>query len=694
MSEQLKAAYTNYRWVKTAAFTGLIACGVLLCWLSGGFPPWAWRFLFQVLPQIPQLWQAQGGAILAPLVGLVLLSSALLIMWIALAISVIKVGLHWWHDFHEQQHFQMDVYEAERMANDVTISDLDEEELFTSRVGGDASSARSSVPLVGVGGTSRGSRPARGPQGVRLREEEDDDVDALPTRPVERQQSPQRALDRSPATRQPMRVNAPLLEPRYFTNEPTEREEQVQAPQERVQTSLRAASPSYPMPLAPRDDQRRVQTSSRAASPVYQAQQALDLPPRRATQSPKTERRVHIPPSASTSMRDQLRIVSPPAEERLYGDYDTLPGVSTLDEEVESEELQQNMSQLLEEVESEELQQDVAPLVPEEAESEELAQGDEQPQSPGRPQGIAPTISREQQATPAGIVGAIPCGRPERDQQLSVELLRQVSPAPTGSAQRLVVGVGLDPGIVRRKAPNEDSLFAIQGTRITEHGTEPVGLFVVADGMGGHAHGREASRMAIQSISDLVVPVLMRNTDSSQEESFADLLKDGVHRANLAIYQRNRQQEHMMGTTLTGALIVESTAYIANVGDSRTYLYRKSEGLSPLTRDHSIVARMVEDGIITVDDIYTHPKRNQIYRCLGERASVEVDTFVVPLRAGDILLLCSDGLWEMVRDEDMRKIIASSVAHPSQISSMLVQAALSRGGADNVSVVVVYVAVA
>ncbi len=98
--------------------------------------------------------------------------------------------------------------------------------------------------------------------------------------------------------------------------------------------------------------------------------------------------------------------------------------------------------------------------------------------------------------------------------------------------------------------------------------------------------------------------------------------------------------------------------------------------------------------MITPDDIYTHPKRNQIYRCLGERASIEVDTFVVPLRSHDILLLCSDGLWEMVRDEDMEKIIASSATHPSQIASMLVQAALSRGGADNVSVVVVYVAMA
>ena len=182
----------------------------------------------------------------------------------------------------------------------------------------------------------------------------------------------------------------------------------------------------------------------------------------------------------------------------------------------------------------------------------------------------------------------------------------------------------------------------------------------------------------------------MRSSD--EDEIFPELLKDSVHRANLAIYQRNRKREEMMGTTLTAALVVDTTAYVVNVGDSRTYLYRQCDGLQPITRDHSHVARMVEHGVITREEMYTHPKRNQIYRCLGDKASVEVDDFVVPLRMNDILLLCSDGLWEMVRDRDIEKIIASSGPHPSQISAMLVQAALSRGGADNVSVVVVHVA--
>ncbi len=252
---------------------------------------------------------------------------------------------------------------------------------------------------------------------------------------------------------------------------------------------------------------------------------------------------------------------------------------------------------------------------------------------------------------------------------------------------RLVVGAGSDAGVVRSGTPNEDSLLALQGMHLTNQGLLPLGLFVVADGMGGHANGREASRLAIQAISDVVAPVLLR--PNAEAELCAELLKDGAQRANLAVYQRNHQQEHMMGTTLTTALVFGTSAYIANVGDSRTYLYRPGKGLKQISRDHSIVARLVERGIITPDEIYSHPKRNQIYRCLGEHSMVELDTFQVTLQPEDVLVLCSDGLWEMVHDSVIEKIIRSSTPHASQISAMLIQAALNNGGADNVSVVVV-----
>jgi serine/threonine protein phosphatase PrpC len=218
---------------------------------------------------------------------------------------------------------------------------------------------------------------------------------------------------------------------------------------------------------------------------------------------------------------------------------------------------------------------------------------------------------------------------------------------------------------------------------------------VIADGMGGHANGADASRLAVREVSNSIVPTLLHaqrddsRDEDEEQELFVNLLKNGAHRANLAIYQRNYTMPDMMGTTVTAALIVDSTAYIINVGDSRTYLYRATEGLVQITRDHSTVARLVEDGEIEPDEIYTHPQRNQIYRCLGEDATVEMDTFVVPLEPDDILLLCSDGLWEMVRDPIMEKIIDASSDFPAQISNLLVQAALNQGGADNISVIVV-----
>ncbi len=251
------------------------------------------------------------------------------------------------------------------------------------------------------------------------------------------------------------------------------------------------------------------------------------------------------------------------------------------------------------------------------------------------------------------------------------------------------VGFCLDPGIKRRNAPNEDNLFTMQRVCMTAVGPESVGLFVVADGMGGYADGQEASNIAVRVMREVVEQVISR--DTVQDIDFLALLKYSVSQANWEIYQCNCQRppHKAMGTTLTAALIVARTAYIVNVGDSRTYVYRKDGELSLITRDHSLVAEMVEHGMITPDEVYTHPQRNQIYRCLGSQASLEVDGFVEELSLSDALLLCSDGLWEMVRDRQMQEIVKSSVLHPSLACNVLVQAALDCGGVDNISVIVV-----
>jgi serine/threonine protein phosphatase PrpC len=257
-------------------------------------------------------------------------------------------------------------------------------------------------------------------------------------------------------------------------------------------------------------------------------------------------------------------------------------------------------------------------------------------------------------------------------------------------ATRLIVSTGLDAGLKRKDRPNEDSLLALQNTRLLRGTPCPVGLFVIADGMGGHSNGQEASRLVVQTLSRTVVPSIIYGPT---DDNYAELLAEGVHHANLEVYQRNRQEKANMGTTVVAALVVDTTAYVVSAGDSRVYLYRASSGLSQVTRDHSTVARMVENGLITPEDVYTHPRRNEIYRSLGHHASTDLDRFILALQPEDILLLCSDGLWEMVRDAQIEQVIASTLQQPEQISTALVQAALAGGGKDNISVIVVYIRV-
>src|SRR6266487_4890815 len=253
----------------------------------------------------------------------------------------------------------------------------------------------------------------------------------------------------------------------------------------------------------------------------------------------------------------------------------------------------------------------------------------------------------------------------------------------------LDVGYLTDPGIKRKHRPNEDSLFAMQGVRTNKSLSQKFGLFVVEDGMGGHTNGQDASRLAIQTIINYILPRLSAS-NQIDDDAFLNLLRDGVQCANQAVHQRNLEERADMGTTMTASLVVGPVAYVANVGDSRTYLYREPQGLMKVTQDHSVVASLVEAGIIKPDDIYTHPKRNQIYRSLGEKPVIDVDSFKVPLRAGDKLLLCSDGLWDMVRDPIIQNVL-QAVPDPSQTGNALIKAALDGGGEDNVSVIVVSV---
>jgi protein phosphatase len=173
-------------------------------------------------------------------------------------------------------------------------------------------------------------------------------------------------------------------------------------------------------------------------------------------------------------------------------------------------------------------------------------------------------------------------------------------------------------------------------------------------------------------------------------EHYGERLREAVEHSSEVIvqYGQDHSDARGLGSTVTAALVIDGQVFIANVGDSRTYLLRDGE-LRRITRDHSLVERLVEAGQIEPDEVYDHPNRNLIYRSLGAgRADVEVDLFSDTLRPGDALLLCSDGLWEMVRDPDMTRILVGA-REPAAACDLLIDEANEHGGEDNITAVLV-----
>ncbi|WP_069804319.1 PP2C family protein-serine/threonine phosphatase [Thermogemmatispora onikobensis] len=258
---------------------------------------------------------------------------------------------------------------------------------------------------------------------------------------------------------------------------------------------------------------------------------------------------------------------------------------------------------------------------------------------------------------------------------------------------RLEIGTAWHQGEGRRLGPNGDRLIALQGSCICNERLLPIGLFVVADGLGlgDRAYDLEASNLAIQTLLHFVLLGLAGSRPLS-EEQLPKLLVEGIRRANQAVYLRSIEACAYIVTTLTVALIVELTAYIANVGNSRAYRYREREGLLQITRDHSLAARMVETSVITPEEAQRHPERRQLYRGLGSKATVDVDCFKLGLQVDDRLLLCSDGLWEVVPEAQLLEILSLPGLSSAEICDRLVTTALDSGGLDNISAVLVHVA--
>ncbi len=270
------------------------------------------------------------------------------------------------------------------------------------------------------------------------------------------------------------------------------------------------------------------------------------------------------------------------------------------------------------------------------------------------------------------------------------EFEKQISLIKSTGPKRLnldfELGKRTHPG--RLRSNNEDSLLCIELSRMNQGVIQPISLVAVADGMGGHASGEQASSLVIDAIAQIGVFELVALQNPSFEE-FGDWIRRATQAANQAVYETRQNAGNDMGSTLVLGLIVGSQAYLGHIGDSRIYLVNK-ESIKQLSTDHSLVQHLMSIGKITKDEARIHPQRNIIYRSLGEKPEVEADYFNQQLFPGDRLLFCSDGLTSLLDDQKIQKIIVDA-SSPQAACDLLIDEANAAGGDDNISALLVEV---
>jgi protein phosphatase len=241
------------------------------------------------------------------------------------------------------------------------------------------------------------------------------------------------------------------------------------------------------------------------------------------------------------------------------------------------------------------------------------------------------------------------------------------------------------PGMVR--SHNEDSVMQ-----------EPdCGLVVLADGMGGYNAGEVASGIAVSVVATEVCQHLKNvspadRDETSGEELGVTLLRDNIRRANVSIYHASQSQPQYagMGTTIVSGLFYDNRVAVGHVGDSR--MYRLREGvLETITRDHSLLQEQIDGGMISIEDARQSRNKNLVTRAVGVEAEVEPEIHVHDVRVGDLYLLCSDGLNDMVEDEDIQDTLFAMQGNLPMAAEQLIQMANDNGGRDNVSVILVKV---
>lgn len=252
--------------------------------------------------------------------------------------------------------------------------------------------------------------------------------------------------------------------------------------------------------------------------------------------------------------------------------------------------------------------------------------------------------------------------------------------------QQLVSASGQSVG--KQRELNEDSLFALTATLAGNSSSLPFGLYIIADGMGGHQYGEVASNAAIRTVAGYIMrkfqPYLFSLKPTPPEESLQEIMQAAVKEAQKII----QNEAPSSGTTLTAALVLGQQVTIAHVGDSRAYNIHPEGRTEVVTRDHSLVKRLEELGHISADEAENYPHRNVLYRALGQGEILEPDIFTVAFPQTGYLMLCSDGLWGVVAEQDMYRMIKDA-PNLQRACQNLVEAANSAGGPDNISVIIV-----
>lgn len=282
-------------------------------------------------------------------------------------------------------------------------------------------------------------------------------------------------------------------------------------------------------------------------------------------------------------------------------------------------------------------------------------------------------------------------GQPDIDVKtvpLSEEQLQTVNQEPPAiHPPQYIVGVGQSVGLQREH--NEDTLFALSTVLADGNSDIPYGIFIVADGMGGHQHGELASAVATRTMANTLISQLYRTflgtQSGSQAASLQEIMERGVAEAQAAVISKVPGG----GTTLTAAVTIGEQVVLAHVGDSRAYFIYLDGRIQPVTQDHSLVQRLLELGEITDEEARSHPQRNVLYRAIGQNEPLRADIKLHPLPHPGYLLLCSDGLWGVVPESQILHLIRST-EDPSQACRLLIDAANELGGPDNISAILVH----